>query len=185
MESPKWWWIGNHNTTSFSAWLHSSISCVLTSLIYFDMVNFFGFSIEELDEKTKEMLRVIDEDADTFAARAEMYYKKRPELVAMVEDFYRSHRSLAERHDLLRPSSVHKHGSENHHKTCNESSCSDSKSCETHDHYAESEVDDGENKWLDEGESSPVDYGEANENYQMMKEEMERLREENSFTVKW
>ena len=142
-------------------------------------MNFFGFSIEELDEKTKEMLRVIDEDADTFAARAEMYYKKRPELVAMVEDFYRSHRSLAERHDLLRPSSVHKHGSENHHKTCNESSCSDSKSCETHDHYAESEVDDGENKWLDEGESSPVDYGEANENYQMMKEEMERLREEN------
>ncbi|KAF3497642.1 hypothetical protein DY000_02058299 [Brassica cretica] len=162
MESPKWWWIGNHNTTSFSAWLHSTLS--------------------ELDEKTKEMLRVIDEDADTFAARAEMYYKKRPELVAMVEDFYRSHRSLAERHDLLRPSSVHKHGSENHHKTCNESSCSDSKACETHDHYAESEVDDGENKWLDEGESSPVDYGEANENYQMMmKEEIERLREENKF----
>ncbi|KAF2591205.1 hypothetical protein F2Q70_00042164 [Brassica cretica] len=135
MESPKWWWIGNHNTTSFSAWLHSTLS--------------------ELDEKTKEMLRVIDEDADTFAARAEMYYKKRPKLVAMVEDFYRSHRSLAERHDLLRPSSVHKHGSENHHKTCNESSCSDSKACETHDHYAESEVDDGENKWLDEGVSHP------------------------------
>ncbi|CAN7097117.1 unnamed protein product [Brassica rapa subsp. narinosa] len=153
MESSKWWWIGNHNTTNFSPWLHSTLS--------------------ELDKKTKDMLRVVDEDADTFAARAEMYYKKRPELVAMVEDFYRSHRSLAERHDLLRPSSVHKHGSEKHHdksSTCDDES-SWSKACETHDDYnAESEVDDGE--------SSSVDYGG---NCEMLKEEIERLREENKF----
>ncbi|KAF2591204.1 hypothetical protein F2Q70_00042167 [Brassica cretica] len=152
MESSKWWWIGNHNTTSFSPWLHSTLS--------------------ELDEKTKEMLRVIDEDADTFAARAEMYYKKRPELVAMVEDFYRSHRSLAERHELLRPSSVHKHGSEKHREkssTCDDES-SWSEACETHEEYAESEVDD---------ESSPVDYGEPDGSFEMVKEEIERLREEN------
>ncbi|CAE5956427.1 unnamed protein product [Arabidopsis arenosa] len=151
------------------------------------MVN-FDFVIEELDEKTKEMLRVIDEDADSFAARAEMYYKKRPELIAMVEEFYRSHRSLAERYDLLRPSSVHKHDSESHEKssTCDESSWSEA--CETHEEYAESEIDNGESKWVDEGEidgiveeieSSQVEYGEANGNYEMMKEEMERLREEN------
>ncbi|CAH8392153.1 unnamed protein product [Eruca vesicaria subsp. sativa] len=93
MESSKWWWIGNHNTTNFSPWLHSTLS--------------------ELDAKTEDMLRVIDEDADSFSARAEMYYKKRPELVAMVQDFHRSHRSLAERYDLLRPSSVHRHS---HHE---------------------------------------------------------------------
>lgn len=151
------------------------------------MVN-FNFVIEELDEKTKEMLRVIDEDADSFAARAEMYYKKRPELIAMVEDFYRSHRSLAERYDLLRPSSVHKHGSESHEKssTCDGSSWSEA--CETHEEYAESEVDDAESKWVNEGEtdgiveeveSSQLDYGQDNESYEMMKEEIERLRGEN------
>lgn len=131
---------------------------------------------------------MIDEDADSFAARAEMYYKKRPELIAMVEEFYRSHRSLAERYDLLRPSSVHKHGSESHEisSTCDVSSWSEA--CETHEEYAESEVDDGERKWVDEGEidgivaemeSTQVDYGEDNGNYEMMKEEVERLREEN------
>ncbi|KAF3585465.1 hypothetical protein F2Q69_00025736 [Brassica cretica] len=156
MDSSKWWWIGNHNTTNFSPWLHSTLS--------------------ELDEKTKDMLRVIDEDADSFAARAEMYYKKRPELVAMVQDFYRSHRSLAERYDLLRPSSVHnKHGSEksNHEKSSTWDESSWSEACETHDeYYAESEVDDGEDKW-------GVDEGEASGDYGMMKEEIERLREEN------
>ncbi|KAJ0229351.1 Protein NETWORKED 3A [Hirschfeldia incana] len=162
IESSKWWWIGNHNTTNFSPWLHSTLS--------------------ELDEKTEEMVRVIDEDADSFAARAEMYYKKRPELIAMVQDFYRSHRSLAERYDLLRPSSsstVYKHGSEDHHEkssTCDDES-SWSKACETHDEYAVSEVDDCENKWVNE--SSSVDYGEANGDCVMMKEEMERLSEEN------
>uniref|UniRef100_A0A1J3J942 NAB domain-containing protein n=1 Tax=Noccaea caerulescens TaxID=107243 RepID=A0A1J3J942_NOCCA len=164
MESSKWWWIGNHNTTNFSPWLHSTLS--------------------ELDEKTEEMLRVIDEDADSFAARAEMYYKKRPELIAMVEQFYRSHRSLAERYDLLRPSSVHKHGSESHEKssTCDETSWSEA--CETHEEYAESEVDDGEIKWVDGGETDGIveeteSYGGDNGNHEMMKEEIERLREEN------
>ncbi|KAL5983937.1 hypothetical protein ACLOJK_018035 [Asimina triloba] len=48
------------------------------------------------------MLKLIELDADSFAQRAEMFYKKRPELVNMVEDFYRAHRSLAERYDQLR-----------------------------------------------------------------------------------
>lgn len=59
----------------------------------------------ELDEKTKAMLKVIEEDADSFAQRAEMYYKKRPELISMVEEFYRAHRSLAERYDQLKSDS--------------------------------------------------------------------------------
>jgi hypothetical protein len=57
----------------------------------------------ELNEKTNAMLKLIEEDADSFAKRAEMYYKKRPELISMVEDFYRTHRSLAERYDQVKP----------------------------------------------------------------------------------
>ncbi|RDX84892.1 Protein NETWORKED 1D, partial [Mucuna pruriens] len=45
------------------------------------------------------MIKLIEEDADSFARRAEMYYKKRPELMKMVEDFYRAYRALAERYD--------------------------------------------------------------------------------------
>ncbi|CAN0899064.1 Protein NETWORKED 3C [Linum grandiflorum] len=48
------------------------------------------------------MLKVIEQDADSFAQRAEMYYKKRPELINMVEDFYRTHRSLVEEYDQLK-----------------------------------------------------------------------------------
>ncbi|GAU42529.1 hypothetical protein TSUD_341550 [Trifolium subterraneum] len=59
--------------------------------------------IAELNEKTNAMLKLIEEDADSFAKRAEMYYKKRPELISMVEDFYRTHRSLAERYDQVKP----------------------------------------------------------------------------------
>lgn len=52
-----------------------------------------------MDVKVKQMIKLIEEDADSFARRAEMYYKKRPELMKMVEDFYRAYRALAERYD--------------------------------------------------------------------------------------
>lgn len=78
-----WWWLDSHTTTKRSPWLQSTLS--------------------ELNEKTTAVLKLIEEDADSFAKRAEMYYKKRPELVRMVEDFYRSHRSLAERYDQVKP----------------------------------------------------------------------------------
>ena len=45
------------------------------------------------------MLKLIEEDGDSFAKKAEMYYQKRPELITHVEDFYRMYRSLAERYD--------------------------------------------------------------------------------------
>uniref|UniRef100_A0A0E0K925 NAB domain-containing protein n=1 Tax=Oryza punctata TaxID=4537 RepID=A0A0E0K925_ORYPU len=47
----------------------------------------------------KAMIKLINEDADSFARRAEMYYKKRPELMNLVEEFYRAYRALAERYD--------------------------------------------------------------------------------------
>lgn len=58
--------------------------------------------VAELDEKTNEILKIINEDADTFAQRAEMYFKKRPQLVNMVEGIYRSHRLLAEGCDQIK-----------------------------------------------------------------------------------
>lgn len=53
----------------------------------------------EMDQSIKRMLRLIEEDGDSFAKKAEMYYQKRPELVSHVEKFYRMYRSLAERYD--------------------------------------------------------------------------------------
>lgn len=56
----------------------------------------------ELDEKIKVMLSIIEEDGDSFAKRAEMYYKRRPQLIKVLEDLHKSYRSLAEKYDQLR-----------------------------------------------------------------------------------
>jgi hypothetical protein len=53
----------------------------------------------DMDSKIKVMIRIIDEDADSFARRAEMYYKRRPELMSLLEELYRAYRALAERYD--------------------------------------------------------------------------------------
>lgn len=106
-------------------------------------------ALTELDTKTKEMLRVIDEvddEADSLVKRAKIYYEKKPKLIAMVEDLYRSHRSLAQRHDLLIKASSSLDPEE-----------------------TESEVDHGEGDQI-------VGFGDAGET---MKEELERLRQEN------
>lgn len=81
-EQPQAWWFDSHNLARPSPWL--------------------GNTLSELDDKTKQMLKLIDQDADSFAQRAEMYYKKRPVLVDMLGDLYRAHRSLAEQCDLLK-----------------------------------------------------------------------------------
>ncbi|CAL5442129.1 unnamed protein product [Camellia sinensis] len=52
-----------------------------------------------MDAKVTTMIMLIEEDTDSFARRAEMYYKKRPELMKLVEEFYRAYRALAERYD--------------------------------------------------------------------------------------
>ncbi|KAH7677962.1 Protein Networked (NET) actin-binding (NAB) domain-containing protein [Dioscorea alata] len=75
-----WWWASNIRSSQ-SKWLDSSL--------------------QEMDEKVKRMLKIIDEDADSFAKRAEMYYKKRPELMNFVEDTYKAYRALAERYDRI------------------------------------------------------------------------------------
>ncbi|KAL3328672.1 hypothetical protein AABB24_036021 [Solanum stoloniferum] len=82
--SSHWWWLDSQKkgTLNRSPWLQSTLS--------------------ELDEKTESMLRIVEQDADSFAQRAEMYYKKRPQLINMVEDFYKTHRLLAEKYDQIK-----------------------------------------------------------------------------------
>nr|GME06514.1 protein NETWORKED 3A-like [Ipomoea batatas] len=76
--SSHWWWFEAKKNTykNRSPWLQSTLA--------------------ELDRKINAMLRIIEGDADSFAQRAEMFYKKRPELISMVRNYYRAHRLLAE-----------------------------------------------------------------------------------------
>ncbi|XP_030464351.1 protein NETWORKED 4A-like [Syzygium oleosum] len=79
-KSHSWWW-DSHIGTKNSKWLADNL--------------------EEMDQGVKRMLKLIEEDGDSFAKKAEMYYKRRPDLVSHVEEFYRMYRSLAERYDHL------------------------------------------------------------------------------------
>ncbi|KAJ4846216.1 hypothetical protein Tsubulata_025566 [Turnera subulata] len=180
------------------------------------------------------MLKLIEEDADSFAQRAEMYYKKRPELISMVESFYREHRSLAERYDQLKSDSGHRllttlgspflskyqpykltsvmdQASDNQSESYD---AADSAESEVDDpEHAESEVDDpehGESEVDDpehhddikieeilketrepeqkresrvDKERSEIEYsnGVSNDELIKLKEEVERLKEENRF----
>nr|GMC54372.1 protein NETWORKED 2A [Ipomoea batatas] len=54
-----------------------------------------------MEEKVGYILKIIDEDGDSFARRAEMYYRKRPEILNFVEDTFRNYRALAERYDHI------------------------------------------------------------------------------------
>ncbi|KAJ0981666.1 hypothetical protein J5N97_009921 [Dioscorea zingiberensis] len=73
-----WWW-DSHISPKNSKWLQENLT--------------------DMDVKVKSMIKLLEEDADSFARRAEMYYKKRPELMKLVEEFYRAYRALAERYD--------------------------------------------------------------------------------------
>ncbi|XP_042417725.1 protein NETWORKED 1A-like [Zingiber officinale] len=73
-----WWW-DSHIIPKHSKWLQDNLA--------------------DIDDKVKAMIMLIEEDADSFAKKAEMYFKKRPELMKLVEEFYRAYRALAERYD--------------------------------------------------------------------------------------
>lgn len=73
-----WWW-DSHISPKNSKWLAENL--------------------EEMDKQVKEMVQLIEEDGDSFAKKAQMYYQRRPMLVTHVENFYRMYRALAERYD--------------------------------------------------------------------------------------
>ncbi|KAJ1292300.1 hypothetical protein BS78_02G381900 [Paspalum vaginatum] len=174
-ELPQAWWFDSHSVARPSPWLNSTLS--------------------ELDDKTKQMLALIDQDADSFAQRAEMYYKKRPVLVDMLGDLYRTHRSLAEQHDLL------KHGGGARHTVFGLSSCTHSRSssttaggkttpgssCSASSTYdSESEVDDPEQEEREEDEEElarrvPQEQRQRQEQQvELMRAEIERLQAQNA-----
>nr|VDD03721.1 unnamed protein product [Brassica oleracea] len=91
-EKRRWWWFESHHhktTTSskHSQWLHSTLAR--------------AFGVTNIKHHIPE-----GGNADSFAQRAETYYKKRPELIAFVHDFYRAHRSLAHRFHHLKSSPI-------------------------------------------------------------------------------
>jgi len=57
--------------------------------------------ITDMEEKVAQTLSVLRDEGDSFAKRAEMYYKKRPELVNFVEETFRAYKALADRYDHL------------------------------------------------------------------------------------
>ncbi|TYI01933.1 hypothetical protein ES332_A11G234100v1 [Gossypium tomentosum] len=75
------WWCASHIRTKQSKWMEQNL--------------------KDIEEKVSIVIKLIDEDGDSFAKRAEMYYKKRPELIQFVEEFYKAYRALAERYDHI------------------------------------------------------------------------------------
>ncbi|KAK7385393.1 hypothetical protein VNO78_31110 [Psophocarpus tetragonolobus] len=75
-----WWW-ASHIRTKQSKWLDQSL--------------------QDMEEKVAGTLSVLCDEGDSFAKRAEMYYKKRPELVTFVEEAFRAYKALADRYDHL------------------------------------------------------------------------------------
>lgn len=70
---------------------HRSFICVTGNLGKF----------ADMEEKVTQVLKLIEEDGDSFMQKAEMYYKKRPEIISFVEEFFRAYRALADRYDHL------------------------------------------------------------------------------------
>uniref|UniRef100_A0A1J3JCW7 NAB domain-containing protein n=1 Tax=Noccaea caerulescens TaxID=107243 RepID=A0A1J3JCW7_NOCCA len=79
-KSHPWWW-DSHIGLKNSKWLENNL--------------------DEMDRSVKRMVKLIEEDADSFAKKAEMYYQKRPELISLVDEFHRMYRSLAERYENI------------------------------------------------------------------------------------
>ncbi|XP_061367268.1 protein NETWORKED 2D-like [Gastrolobium bilobum] len=75
-----WWW-ASHIRTKQSKWMEQNL--------------------QDMEEKVQNVLKLLEEEGDSFAKRAEMYYKRRPELINFVEESFRAYRSLADRYDHI------------------------------------------------------------------------------------
>lgn len=75
-----WWW-ASHIRTKQSKWLDNHL--------------------QDMEHRVKCMLLLLGEEADSFSKRAEMYYKRRPEVITQVEEVYRMYRGLADRYDIM------------------------------------------------------------------------------------
>ncbi|KAI3450221.1 hypothetical protein Pfo_006886 [Paulownia fortunei] len=73
------WWCESHISPKNSKWLQENL--------------------EEMDQHVIRMLKLMKEDADSFARKADMVNQKMPELISLVEGFRLMYRSLANRYD--------------------------------------------------------------------------------------
>ncbi|BBH10366.1 Kinase interacting-like family protein, partial [Prunus dulcis] len=173
-QTTHWWLYDSHSNSRRSPWLQTTLA--------------------DLEHKTEDILKLIQEDADSFAQRAEMYYKKRPQLISMVEEFYRAHRSLAERYDQLKsdpgtrllttlgsPFSSSKCQSEKSMSVVDLNFDSHSETFEPEE-YSESEVDDPEpddETQVDEEMKEKASGGVSDDEVRKLREVIEKLEEEN------
>ncbi|CAL9118407.1 unnamed protein product [Musa acuminata var. zebrina] len=109
-----WWW-ASHIRTKQSKWLDCNLQGrIIPHAVFILQENVFDPSlcfliflqirstlITEMEETVKEMLKLIEPDADSFAKRAELYFKRRPELISYVEDAFKAYRALADRYDHI------------------------------------------------------------------------------------
>ncbi|KAL8129057.1 hypothetical protein V2J09_018212, partial [Rumex salicifolius] len=79
-KSHSWWW-DSHINPKNAKWLSENM--------------------EEMDNNVDRMMKLIEDDGDSFAKKAEMYYKRRPELISHVQEFQRMYQALAERYAQL------------------------------------------------------------------------------------
>ncbi|XP_042409272.1 protein NETWORKED 3C-like [Zingiber officinale] len=151
--------------------------------------SWLSMTLSELEEKTRQMLNLVEEDADSFAKRAEMYYKKRPQLVNMIEDFYRTHRSLAEQYDQLKSGSGVRRSISVVPSYFNRSLSQSMSSSETDEltkslsdsfDSEDSEIDDPEEEIVAETKLRVMPDEESNGYSVKLKQELERLKEENA-----
>ncbi|KAK4263086.1 hypothetical protein QN277_028558 [Acacia crassicarpa] len=75
-----WWW-ASHIRTKQSKWMEQNL--------------------QDFQDKVEAVMTLLEEDGDSFAKRANMYYKGRPELINFVEESFRAYRALAERYDHI------------------------------------------------------------------------------------
>ncbi|XP_047044821.1 protein NETWORKED 4B-like [Lolium rigidum] len=96
-KSRSWWW-DSHISPENSKWLSENL--------------------QEMETQVAEMLGLVEEEGESPAEKAEVYYQERPVLVAHIKNFCRMYRALAERYDNVTgelrkniPSSLQSHGS--------------------------------------------------------------------------
>ncbi|KAM0821716.1 hypothetical protein ACQ4PT_072006 [Festuca glaucescens] len=96
-KSRSWWW-DSHISPENSKWLSENL--------------------QEMETQVTEMLGLVEEEGESPAEKAEVYYQERPVLVTHIKNFCHMYRALAERYDNVTgelrkniPSSLQSHGS--------------------------------------------------------------------------
>jgi DNA repair exonuclease SbcCD ATPase subunit len=65
------------------------------------VVDVYMIVFAEMETRVKTMIKLIEIDADSFAKKAELYFKNRPELINHVQETYKSYQVLADRCDRI------------------------------------------------------------------------------------